>query len=193
MNRIDAYDLHQSLNTPIEQLKISDAITLCAKAWKNVTPETIRNCWLKTGIIPNLDDAMEIETIQEYDELQNLINRLGSIEASDKLSAENFIRIEEEIQEFGVENTDEEIISYVKPTAESEPEDELVAVEQKITTEDALKSLDTILSYIQNPPENLTFELKHIKSIKSVKSHISKYSFASKKQSKLDRWFTTKN
>ncbi|CAJ0840602.1 6682_t:CDS:2, partial [Entrophospora sp. SA101] len=50
------------LNTPIEQLKISDAITLCAKAWKNVTPETIRNCWLKTGIIPNLDDTMEIET-----------------------------------------------------------------------------------------------------------------------------------
>ena len=74
MSRIDAYDLHQSFNTPLVQLKISDAITLCAKAWKNVTPETIRNCWLKTGIIPNLDDAMEIETIQEYDELQNLIN-----------------------------------------------------------------------------------------------------------------------
>ncbi|CAH1762952.1 5313_t:CDS:1, partial [Entrophospora sp. SA101] len=53
-----------------------------------------------------------------------------------------------------------------KTNSESEPEDELVAVEQKITTEDALKSLDTIFSYIQNPYENLTFELKHIKSIK---------------------------
>ena len=82
-----------------------------------------------------------------------------------------------------------EIISYVKPTAEPEPEDELVAVEQRITTEEALNSLDAILSYIQNPPENLTFELKHINSIKSVKNHISKHVLASKKQSKLDRWF----
>nr|CAG8679011.1 3201_t:CDS:2 [Entrophospora candida] len=143
-----------------------------------------KNKWLST----NPDDANKQKyKAPKYPELER------SVEASDKLSAENFIRIEEEIQEFGVENTDEEIISHVKPTAESEPEDELVAVEQKITTEDALKSLDTILSYIQNPPENLTFELKHIKSIKSVKSHISKYSLASKKQSKLDRWFTTKN
>jgi hypothetical protein len=194
MSRIDAYDLHQSLNAPLEQLKISDAITFCAKAWKEVTPETIRNCWLKTGILPNPDGAMEIEPIQdEYNELQNLINRLENVEASNKLSAEDFIKVEEEIQEFrDVEITDEEIISYVKSTPESEPEDELVAVEQKITTDDALKSLDTILSYIQNPPENLTFELKHINSIISVKSRISKHALASKKQSNLDRWFTTK-
>jgi len=63
-NRIDAYDLHQSLNTPLKQLKISNAITLCAKAWKEVTPDTIRNCWLKTKILPNSDDAMEIEAVQ---------------------------------------------------------------------------------------------------------------------------------
>ncbi|CAH1765525.1 3270_t:CDS:2, partial [Entrophospora sp. SA101] len=104
-----------------------------------------------------------------------------NIEASDRLSAEDFIRIDNEIQEFGnVEITDEEIISHVRPTAESEPEDELSIVNQKITTKEALESLNIVLSYIQDPPENLTFEFKHINSIKAIKNHISKHT-ASKK------------
>ena len=79
---------------------------------------------------------MEMETIQEeYNEPQNLINQLENVEVSNKLSAEDFIKVEVEIQEFkDIEITDEEIISYVKSIPESEPEDEVVAVEQKITT-----------------------------------------------------------
>ena len=53
--------------------------------------------------------------------------------------------------------TDEEIISYVRPTTESESEDESSIVKRKITTEEVLKSLETVLSYIQDPPENLYF------------------------------------
>ena len=83
--------------------------------------------------------------------------------------------------------TDKEIISYVRPTTESESEDESSIVKQKITTEEVLKSLETVLSYIQDPPENLTFEFKHINSIKAIKNHISKH-VAYKKQSTLDSW-----
>ena len=184
---------------PLEQFKISDAIELCAKSWNEVTSETIRNCWLKTGILPTLDDAMEIETSdtsdqliqEEYHELQSLINGLRNIEASDRLSAEDFIRIDNEIQEFGnVEITDEEIISHVRPTAESESEDELSIVNQRITTKEVLESLNIVLSYIQDPPENLTFEFKHINSIKAIKNHISKHTASKKKQSTLDSWIT---
>ena len=101
------------------------------------------------------------------------------------MSAENFIEVEK-TQEFeNVEMTDEEIISYVRPTTEPEDEDELAAVEQKITAEEALKSLDTILSYIQNSPENIAFELKHINYIKAVKSHISGHALVSKKQKQI--------
>jgi len=184
---------------PLEQFKISDAIELCAKSWNEVTSETIRNCWLKTGILPTLDDAMEIETSdtsdqliqEEYHELQSLINGLRNIEASDRLSAEDFIRIDNEIQEFGnVEITDEEIISHVRPTAESESEDELSIVNQRITTKEVLESLNIVLSYIQDPSENLTFEFKHINSIKAIKNHISKHTASKKKQNTLDSWIT---
>ncbi|CAH1770099.1 5909_t:CDS:1, partial [Entrophospora sp. SA101] len=85
-----------------------------------------------------------------------------NIEASDRLSAEDFIRIDNEIQEFGnVEITDEDIISHVRPTAESESGDELSIVNQRITTKEALEYLNIAFSYIQDPPENLTFEFKN--------------------------------
>ncbi|CAJ0926576.1 12965_t:CDS:1, partial [Entrophospora sp. SA101] len=44
--------------------------------WNEVTSETIRNCWLKTGILPTLDDAMGIETSGTSDQLiqKNIMN-----------------------------------------------------------------------------------------------------------------------
>ena len=47
-------------------------------------------------------------------------------------------------------------------------------IKQKITKEEVLGSLETVLTYIQNPPENLTFEFKNINSIKAIKNRISK-------------------
>ena len=44
-----------------------------------------------------------------------------------------------------------------------------------IIAEEALKFLDTILSYIQNSTENIVFKLKHINSIKAIKRHVSKH------------------
>ena len=41
------------LNIPVPKLKIGDSISLCAKAWKAITRETIYNCWTKTGILPS--------------------------------------------------------------------------------------------------------------------------------------------
>ena len=59
----------------------------------------------------------------------------------------------------GTEVTDEEIISCVRPTTlETEPEEE-EEILQTITTAEVLKSLDTVISYVKNPPQNLVFEL----------------------------------
>jgi len=57
-------------------------------------------------------------------------------------------------------------------------------------TTEVLKSLDTVTSYIKNPPQNLVFELKHINSINVIKNQISRHEINSKKQTTLERWFT---
>ncbi|CAH1768680.1 10629_t:CDS:2, partial [Entrophospora sp. SA101] len=150
---IDAYDIHQNLGTPLQKLKISDAITLCLHAWKEVTAETIKNCWLKTGILPTSEDTMQVDT------------------------------------DTNTEITDEEIISCVRPIIQTETEDD-DDVPQTITTTEVLKSLDTVTSYIKNPPQNLVFELKHINSINVIKNQISRHEINSKKQTTLERWFT---
>src|SRR3954451_883602 len=109
---IDAYDIHQNLGTPLQKSKISDAITLCSHAWKEVTAETIKNCWLKTGILPTSEDTSSNN--QQINELQDLINQFNITEASDKLDAVEFITIDNDNGE-DTEITDEEIISCVRP------------------------------------------------------------------------------
>ena len=36
----------------IPRLNIKEAISLCSEAWRNVTSQTIVNCWRKTEIVP---------------------------------------------------------------------------------------------------------------------------------------------
>ena len=67
------------------------------------------------------------------------------------------------------EITDEGIISCVRPIIQTETEGDNVVL-QTITTTEVLKSLDTVISYIKNPPQNLVFELKHIDSINVIKN-----------------------
>ncbi|CAH1769192.1 11800_t:CDS:1, partial [Entrophospora sp. SA101] len=145
-------------------LKISDAITLCSDAWKAVTAETIKNCWLKTGILPISEDSMEVDTgsnNQQVGDLQNLIDELNTIETSDKLDATEFITIDNDdsLEYGGTEVTDEEIISCVRPTTLETEQEEEEGIPQTITTVEVLKSLDTVISYVKNPPQNLVFKL----------------------------------
>ena len=185
--------MHHNLDTPLQALKISDAITLCSNAWKEVTAETIKNCWLKTGILPISEDAMEVDTSsndQQISSLQILIDELNTIEASDKLDAVEFITIDNDnsLESGGTEITDEEIISCVKPTTPEVEQDGDVVLET-ITTTEVLKSLDTVISYIKNPPQNLVFELKHINSINTIKNQIGRHEINSRKQTTLEKWF----
>ena len=45
----------------LDKLNIKEAIDFIADAWNNVTQTTIRNCWMKTGILPNSDDAIMVD------------------------------------------------------------------------------------------------------------------------------------
>ena len=63
-----------------------------------------------------------------------------------------FITIDNDNSE-DTEITDEEIISCVRPIIQTETEDDNVVVLQTITVTEVLKSLDTVVSYIKNPPK----------------------------------------
>jgi len=113
---------------------------------------------LKTGILPTSEGTTQVDTDtssnnQQINELQDLINQFSITEASDKLDAVEFITIDNDNGE-DTEITDEDIISCVRPIIQTETEDDNVVL-QTITTTEVLKSLDTVTSYIKNPPQTL--------------------------------------
>ena len=65
-NRIDAYKRSTELQTAVTPVNILDAINFCVEAWQSVKGDTIRNCWRKTGILPDSGELLaEIESDTE--------------------------------------------------------------------------------------------------------------------------------
>ncbi|CAB4464116.1 unnamed protein product [Rhizophagus irregularis] len=54
------------------KLNIKEAIDYIAEAWNSVNQTTIRNCWIKTGILPSSDYIIDdVENLQETDSLND--------------------------------------------------------------------------------------------------------------------------
>ena len=47
----------QEDNSDIAPIDILDAITFVSEAWRIVKLSTIKNCWKKTGILPDIQDS----------------------------------------------------------------------------------------------------------------------------------------
>jgi len=177
-------------------LKISNAITLCSEAWKAVTSETIYNCWIKTGILPPVstspspldEEQNDNDSLSEKEEIQQLLNQYNNFKSGEFMSAEEFILIDD-YDNYGEEEiTDEEIVNIVKSKEiEMEPEEEL-DLQTKISTSEALVSLDKVLSYINNPPDNFTIELENRNLLYNLKKQMILFDKNSKVQSVLDNW-----
>ncbi|CAB4402409.1 unnamed protein product [Rhizophagus irregularis] len=106
------------------KLNIKEAIDYIAELWNNVTPTTIQNCWIKTGILPSCDDDNMDEEDLDDDELENLLINLPE-ETADVL--EYFQLLDREIPT-EEHLTEEQIIDMVRneenQVEESEDDDE---------------------------------------------------------------------
>ncbi|GES89665.1 hypothetical protein GLOIN_2v1789983 [Rhizophagus clarus] len=155
------------LNIPVPKLKISDSISLSAKAWKAVTSETIRNCWSKTGILPispspsPSDEEQNDDDLNEIEEIQKLLDRYKI--------------------------TDEEIVNMVKLN-ETDLEEEELILQPKISASEALTSLDKVLSFLDNPPDTFTMEFNNRNLLYNLKKQIIRFNKNSGVQSVLDSW-----
>lgn len=161
-------------------------------------PSTIERCWKKTGILPdyeeydsegsnseenNLDWDQEINKVTS--ELQNMINALN---LQDPIAAEKFIHIDDEIPIGPL--SDEEIIDAVI----SNPEKNDIAEEEEpteiniITNKEALNSLEKVIQYFKNPPDNISINYTELKVLSALKSKINRCIQGNAKQSTLDNF-----
>ncbi|CAB4405317.1 unnamed protein product [Rhizophagus irregularis] len=180
-----------------------DSILLCKEAWNAVTHETIYNCWLKTGILPSCftspnnnkeqdSENEEQDSEAEEQEFQELLDEYYNLQDHEKeMSAEEFITIDKDINIGKEELTDEDIINIINSN-ESEEEQQEEITQPKVTILEAMNSLDQVIAFINNPPDNFSIEVKHLAALKDMKSKIGYFYKKHKKQVSLDNWISNK-
>ncbi|CAB4479793.1 unnamed protein product [Rhizophagus irregularis] len=141
------------------------------------------------GILPNLEDDFDQNTIDDDIneitlELQDIINELN---LQDPITAKEFICIDDEIP---IESlSDKEIIDAVisNPENNNTEEDEESEI-NIITNKEALNSLEKVILYFKNPPDDITINYTELKSLNILKSKINKKIQDNVKQFTLDSY-----
>ena len=105
-NRVKAFDNFNKYSTEPNEIDIKKCIKYAARAWHNVTSNTIKNCWLKANIMPeygepsddksvnrkdhknSADIQLELECLKEIEEVQVLIDKLNF---KDPFTAKEFV------------------------------------------------------------------------------------------------------
>ncbi|CAH1760668.1 5045_t:CDS:1, partial [Entrophospora sp. SA101] len=151
--------------------------------WRTVKPSTIRNCWRKTNILPDEQDSDQDTIMGDIDddvteiddgisELQEKINKLN---LENLLSAETFICIDGEIPV--EELTDDQIIEVISQEVVAEinnPEEEKEEETAVISNMEALDSIEKIIRYCKNPPDNFNIKMEELKAFNSVKEKVKR-------------------
>ena len=182
--KIKSYDSHISYLNPAtssnsvasssKPIDIKKAIKYVAKAWDNVTPTTIVNCWKKTGIL-SLEETL---TNYEIENSTNIVSEISNREISDvnylidqlsftaPLEAEEYITIDD----FQINNmvTEEEIIASFNPAEEVVVENNTIP---KVSTKDAVNAFETAFNFLQQG--DLEIDYKDFKVFKSLKRKVT--------------------
>jgi len=151
-NRIKAYDdLQDGITSTLTAYTIYDALINAAEAWSNVSPQTIRNCWLKTGILPE-QMMIEPSSIHDEEDEQDLGILLEKL-PNNNIAANEYIHIENENDWINL--ADEDIVEALNQDEESsEDEVELVENVEVINNKVAQESINTVLRYLyQQKPD----------------------------------------
>ncbi|CAB5384565.1 unnamed protein product [Rhizophagus irregularis] len=178
-NRIKAFDFQQLTGNSKSPINIKKAIK-----------------YNKTGILP--DDTNSYNEIEEnrhneteeneYREIQDLINKL---EYTHLLTAEEYIRLDQENENAGIPPSEEQIVAILKENntmSDDEGDKDIISV----TSSEALIAFDTIFNYVEQKDSQDIFDKSALKVMKKIRKIVYRNNFFSKKQSSLDLFVTDK-
>ena len=183
-NRVKTFDNFNEYGTEPDEIDIKKCIKYVARAWDNVTDTTIKNCWLKAGIMPeygepsddesvnredrenNADILLELERLRELEEVQVLINKL---DFEDPFTAKEFVFYDD--SETTTEMiSDEEILKAIQPSNQEKEEIKEESL-PTITHNEAIKCYDKVILYLRQE-KNYGSNDEDIKFIKKLKKSI---------------------
>ena len=138
---------------------------------------------------PSLSDKKQNdnENLNEIEEIQELLDQYSKLTSDQLMSAKEFILIDNDNNDREVEITDEEIVNMVKSNEIDLREEELNS-QPKISTSEALVSLDKVLSFLDNPPDTFIMELNNRNLLHNLKKQIILFNKNSRVQIVLNGW-----
>lgn len=135
------------------KINLLDAGRLLSKAWTQVTPKTISNCFLKAGFSQKENNS-EIE-----DETLEIVNLERWEEVTSDVSYEHYIHVDDNVAVCG-ELTDGEILEEVlenrtgNPESSEEEEGEIEVAEVPVpTASEASKILENLRRFVEAQPD----------------------------------------
>ncbi|CAB5316154.1 unnamed protein product [Rhizophagus irregularis] len=190
-NRVEEDDISQELNTPIAPVNIRNAIDFVVEAWNQVDLLTIKNCWLKTGIIPPDDERdvdIELNFNRENDE-NNLNDAIQKLPYDDILSGLEYINVDK-LGEDEILLEDDEIVETVRSrhNAETVQDDDKNEFIPNISLSDVLSSVEKLITFHNFPPENYEVTSDELKILKGIRRKVLRFKSESMLQLNLDEY-----
>lgn len=107
-------------------IELKDALYFVNLAWKQVSAETVKNCWRHSGIYPveaeqDLEIVDQDSSVDEQEEIDSIIRLLPGL--GEAMSADEFVAMGEN-EQIGAELSDEEIVAIVTGKVNEDEEDE---------------------------------------------------------------------
>ncbi len=165
-----------------KKINIKTAIYLTASAWKSVTSHTIENCWLKTGILPapiqasitqrripshevSDDPLVELASL-----LQNMSstmdpNEYASIDDTEPTDESSIVRDQQALCKLVLEEAGVNVEPTGQDDEKSDEEDEEI---EPIGVEDAMRSVDLLISFFEQLPNEQSKVIERLCAVKNV-------------------------
>lgn len=185
-----------------EKINIKEAIDYLADAWKNVTEETIINCWIKTGILPtssneDIIDAMQSRQEIMDEEIENIDQIIGELDTgTDPRAAlladainDFFLDLEENVPTEEI-LSDDDIIKLIQEEAHSDEDSDNDSDEEPIlvSSNDALKSLKIWMTFFEQQPLD-EFNVEDMHVFKKYFNIVQRLELQSRKQTSITNFF----
>ena len=155
------------------KMDVLQAIQYIIKSWEETTPETIRNCWKHTKILPaTIDSAYNVRE-NNIPTLEELSDSIGALKLSNAMPVDEFLNNSEEEIVYEVSDDDNEIIECLVEIFKKQPEAVTEDVEDDkddsiepviISVDEASKGLNIVRAFLLQE-ENSKEQLKNVNAL----------------------------
>jgi DDE superfamily endonuclease/Tc5 transposase DNA-binding domain/CENP-B N-terminal DNA-binding domain len=177
------------------RLNIKEAIDFSVEAWRNVTLQTIINCWRKTEIVPLIEWSWPNSDIQHIEEnpipeadIQQLISSIPA-NIMQVMMAHDYVHLDDTIETEEITVDEEAIIEEILRVSDPDSNEDSEVEIEKIPHSVALEQCKSLLLYVEQQDPEKFVEEQDLVRLRSLLRRIQMNVSQTKQQRKVTDFF----